>query len=251
MGLSPEASLWWLMAGLYLWDAAQWVPPGHVLLERRGWAGRGVWRARFAPSQWQWRRRELVWPAPLMPWRAVVILPLDLKAMGRPGPVQGEPRWPELPMGSGWPLGLLMLLLFAVLPAALWLDAPPRLLWTLLAEVYLCVLLGLVVLWAARPRLGLTHGDLFKIAAESLLCPPLALNALRKASLKAAVGVPPSVVWQELDGLDTEGMSEAQRALWQALCVRVAEALDWAPETGGEREQLLAAQRWLLAKEVA
>ena len=250
MGLTSELALLLLMAALYLWEGTHAMPAGRVLVERRGLAGRGVWRARFGAAQWQWRGRELVWPSLLMPWRPVMVLPLALSRIGQEArPADAE--WPELPVGTGLPFGLVMVLLFVGVPLGLWLHWPARLWGLLMAEVYLCMVLGYLGLWMSRDRLGLSGQQLLKLAAEGLLCPPMAVHGLRKACLLSPLSMPAAQVWLELEGLEVSQMDTGQLALWQDLRDRVAVALDWAPEHDAQRPGLLEARRWLDAKEGA
>ena len=143
-------------------------------------AGRRGWRVRFATDKLHVMGRGVFLPNPLLPHR-----PLFRLAWRFPTPRgQASPHWaarralfrPLAPAVWGMAAGLFVLLplgLFRLGDAAVLVAA---------LLFYMSLLVGLA--WCAfnRARLGLTPGRFAVLAFECLVCPPFALNLVRKIS---------------------------------------------------------------------
>lgn len=235
MGVIDTA--WWLLAGMvgfYLWDATQLLPPGQWLLL---WDGRR-WRAHWPSDQWRWLGQRIWLPAP---WRP------DIAALRvRWQPALGQAPEPQSIAALAaqlqairrlrWPVALLALLLPALV--ALLRYAPQREWWLLAALLLVYASAGWIAAWAwplARQH-GASRGQAAAQTAEYLLCPPMALNAVRHLSARLR--------WPPGDALDFAAQ-HLRAADWQALRYRLAQQVqdDMALLPDGD-ERLRRLQAW-------
>ncbi|MDG2526676.1 hypothetical protein P6166_15070 [Stenotrophomonas sp. HITSZ_GD] len=178
----------WLLAGIlafHLYDSALRVHVDELLAwpRRRGWAA-------TTGGEVQWRGGYLFVPSPWTPWRP--LLRLSWMREAAPSPAAALARVQALraalrPLQVG--VGMMALLLFGALPVLLlaWRHAVGLL--ALVGAVYLLSAAMVVYLVRRRDALGLSRGALWSIAADTLACPPFALNVVRKVSLRQALDV--------------------------------------------------------------
>lgn len=130
-----------------------------------------------------------------------------------------------------WCLWLLALF-FIGLPACLWLSGTNAALLAWLVAMYVSILAALGIAATQRRRLALTNRQLWSLARDALLCPPFALNLLRKISLEHGRRLDLRAVLS-----DTAGAG-ASVALAGVVHSRIATSLTFA-EVGGDQEGAL------------
>jgi len=167
-----QAALMVIAVGLYLYDSCLLLDANEGILVARG---RG-WAAKFA-SAIRIRGRELFVPGPLLPHRPMFRLAWNVEtdvetaAADQTWDRRREVFRPLMPLTWGMTLALFVLL--------------PLGLFSRLGEPMLLAALG----WVAykRAAFGLSGKQLGKLAFESLVCSPFALNLIRKISLATPV----------------------------------------------------------------
>lgn len=131
------------------------------------------------------------------------------------------------------PWSVLLLVLFVVaLPAALWMAGTHIALLAWLAATYATIVVALGVAVVQRRRLGVTNRQLWSLARDALLCPPFALNMMRKVSLEHSRGLDLRAVLSDAPDAD------ATVALARMVRARIATSLSFV-EAGGDREGAL------------
>jgi hypothetical protein len=167
----------------YLFDSLLMLYGNEVLVTATGRAG---WRC-AAGGDWLLAGRRPVLPNPLMPWRP------HWRLAWRGGGARSDSLRADVETMNGLraalrPLGVLVVLLqWLMLPGLaleLALLGTGGALLLLLAAIYALVLLTGVMVLMQRRRLGLTLGGALSLAFEGLLCPPFAINLVRKAGLR-------------------------------------------------------------------
>lgn len=88
-----------------------------------------------------------------------------------------------------WPARLIALLLFVVVPLALWVNAAPRLMLGLLVVLYASSSLSVAYVAFRRSALGLSRKDVVAIAFDVIACPPFAINLVRRVTLRCGLRV--------------------------------------------------------------
>lgn len=177
--------------------------------------------------------RLLFVPNPLAPHRP--LYRLSWLAAARPGSGGGAASlrrlaW-RLSILAPWSL-LLLVLFFVGLPACLWLAGTNAALLAWLAATYASILAALGVAVVQRRRLALTNRQLWSLARDALLCPPFALNLVRKISLEHSRRLDLRAVLS-----DTAGAG-ATADLARGVQSRIATSLTFA-EAGGDQEAAL------------
>lgn len=131
----------------------------------------------------QWRGRFLFLPNPLVPWR-----PLRRVSWMETPPRKGNPgrrlRRVALllrPMQLG--VAVQAVLLFLMLPLLLWRFPHPLAMLSLLAAIYATGMLLALALWRRRERLGLDVRTVMWLAIDCIVCPPHAINIVRRLGL--------------------------------------------------------------------
>lgn len=214
---------------MYLYDAALLLYHEEVAFEtrRRGTPVAGGLMLELGG-------RQLFLPNPLTPWRPLYRLGWTLQT--RPAPRRRGTASParlavRLSVLVPW-VGLLSALFAVGLPACLWPGHGAEALLGWMAATYATILATLGVAYAHRRRLGLTGGQIGALARDALLCPPFALNLLRKVSLEQGRGLDLRIV------LAGSPASHATTVLARAVQARIVTSLTFA-QPGGEEEQAL------------
>lgn len=171
-----------LAVGLYLFDSAQLLYADEGVLAA---AGRGRWRLGFG-SAVLILGRGLYLPALLAPHRPTFRLRWGVpRREGASAPGDWTDRRhllaPLAPLVWGAALGL-----FVLLPLGLYTRLGDAALIGALALTYASILAAIVWLVRARRRAGLAWLRVARLAFESLVCPPLAINLVRKLSAEPA-----------------------------------------------------------------
>ncbi|RGE47071.1 hypothetical protein DZC30_01355 [Comamonas testosteroni] len=168
----------------YLYDAALLLKPEEGLLRRS--SRRHRWLGLLASRGFELRQNWLLWPPIFLPHQPIYRLRWNAAQISLPGDAQAAQTLND--HASSFraftlPLYLLAALLFIALPVSLLVLHSELAQLISLALIYLCTAsLSLLALRHAR------HGHSPKAVARStalqiLLCPPFALNVVRKLSL--------------------------------------------------------------------
>lgn len=237
-----EATLMGLALALYLQDTVQLLGPDEFMLVR-SWRGR--WTPRFGAMDWTIGGREPWVPALLAPWQPARRVRWDPE-LGLAGTVSspaGAPAdlGPALRRAPGVMALVLLLLVFVALPACLLGHPGWRVTLAVAVAIYLSAAGVMALLARDRARLGLARGEFARLCIEGLACPPYAIGAVRKASLRASG---PEVTLAGVAAALPEG--EARAAFLKALAARVDRQIE-AEREGSERMARLRAARATLA----
>lgn len=199
-----------LAAGIvafYLQDATLLLHFDEIVFTRT----RAGWRA--SAGGLQWGGRFLFVANPLTPARPLLRgswLSADTGAASAPEVPSFAPLRP-----FGWLAGLLWLQQLLVLPVLLLAYPHPLALLAAFALVYATVLLLAAMLWRRRAHLALDRRACGALALECLLCPPHAINIVRKLGLRR--GMPGDALAFAAQVLDADAM----RALGQPVTARL------------------------------
>jgi len=156
-------------AAFYLYDCCLLLFADEVISH---WNG-AAW-TRALPTDIVIARRRLWVLNPLRPDRPAHRGPGDATAPSPPGELRAL-------QVTAW---LLLVLLAVALPVvSIGLGAGPALL-GVFGLFYATVLLLLTLTWLRRAALGLTTRAYLALAADCLLCPPFAINAVRRITLR-------------------------------------------------------------------
>jgi hypothetical protein len=179
-----EVLLLALFVALYLFDSALLLHSNEALLLQ---AGGDRWLAGFGSSKLMLRGLELYLPNPLLPTRPIYRLSWQFEGAQsiRPSASQVVREKPQQA------LALLIWnhfwLSFIVLPLALFTQMGDMAVLFAFALIYAnVVLIALALCWRRR-ALGLSLKDLASIVFEMAMCPPFALNLIRRLSLRVRV----------------------------------------------------------------
>ena len=164
----------------WLFDSLLMLYGNEALLLASGKTG---WRL-IAGSNWLVAGRRLALPNPLTPWQPAWRLVHRAAPAGQC--VQLAPlhalRTAVRPLG--WLVTLLQWVMVPGLALELALFGTGRMLLVLLVVIYALVLASGVLVIAGRGRLQLSRAAAWTLACESLLCPPFAINLVRKLGLR-------------------------------------------------------------------
>jgi len=177
MTFSAESELMLAALALYLYDSLLMLSSNEAVLVR-GWRGR--WHAGFGAQHWRLAGKEPYLPNPLLPHRAHFRLAWHWDRLPTADATSRQLQAPKGLTYLAVPVYLSALGLFVVLPLGLFsrLGLPIAVL--ALALMYLCNIANLLIAFWLRQRLGIPSRLLARIAFECLVCPPYALNLVRR-----------------------------------------------------------------------
>ena len=229
-----EVALMLLVLGLYLYDSLLLLASNEAVLFQ-GWRGR--WHAAFGADGWRLGMREPLLPNPLTPhrplyrlrWRFDAPNEASADATARLVPV-------ELLRLTPFVLGL-WLALFVLLPASLFFPAIGVSIGAAVAFAYLNIVAALLTLAALRAKLGLAASRFAALAIECLLCPPFAINLVRKLAAPTPSRENFLVASERLLG------GEALAQVHAACARRLDEQIDLEAEASPRMACLLATRR--------
>jgi len=222
------------IVSFYLIDSAMLLYANELLLVET----RGTWT--FAVPRFEVLGKRAYLPNPLLPdavpWR---IFWSPTHFVARPDrPDALEPYFQALLPMRYLSVGLLMLLIVAA-PMALLIAGPrDEVLW-LFAAIY-CLIIGMLVqLYRKREVLGVSSMAFLKLAFDSLICPPLAVNLVRKVGLTRQIPGDPIAYSRELFDDATF------RQLVEAVCRQVDEQSTLEDEETPQHESLIDYRTYL------
>lgn len=178
MRASDEAWLMLLAAALYLVDSF-WLLASNEAVLFRGWRGR--WQAGFGVMRWRLGAREPYLPNPFMPhrpqfrlvWRVDGVGPLDKNT---PPALQLPPeltRFAPFVCSAG-------VVLFVLLPLGLFAKLGTGFTLAVIVLLYTINSAALLQLWLLRGHLKLSKPQAAQLVFECLVCPPFAINLVRR-----------------------------------------------------------------------
>lgn len=165
----------------YLADSMLLLHPDEAVLQQTS-------RLRFLPS-FGWLRfslagREPWLPNPFTPHRPVLRLRWTMAEIGRSPCDAAVPETLHALAPGIW---IVWLALFVGAPSVLLLHLGMDAALAVAAIAYAAIVAVLVAVWLRRESLGLAPRVFVRIAYESLICAPLALNLVRRLSLRISV----------------------------------------------------------------
>ena len=250
MSLSAEAWLVLLALAIYVYDAALLLNSNEFVGVR---VGRNGWRCRFGANGWKLNGREPWWPNLLMPWREAVLVHWSFEEVPHEAiePEEGARAdgMHELaaPAAIVKPstktcVATLLALIFLALPFCLFVYSALWLTVCVAGLIYGLAILIMILLHSQRIEIGLKKERFWKLCVECVACPPLAINAIRKATLGVDATTSAAVFAEWIS-------DEAElREMKHQMVVRVREQMDFEAE-GSERMTRLAAVAVALAPE--
>jgi hypothetical protein len=176
--ISDELTLMLVMAGLYLYDSVLMLAINEAPLIQ---AGRQRWSVAFGIGHYRLAGREPFLPNPFTPHRRLYRMAWAVDTVGEPDAVflaslDNGVRF----RGLGWCVCIMAVALFVLLPIGLFSRLGHGFALLAIALFYLSALLALVRLSLGRRAFGISAGAVASIAVQSLICPPFAINLVRK-----------------------------------------------------------------------
>lgn len=232
MILATESQLMLLAAAIYVVDCSRLLHANEGILVRR----RSGWIARFGSRRLRLAGKDIYVAHLLAPHRRMHRLAWDFEAPGA--------RTASSPLREGRELGVLALpvwtvfvALFVILPFALFGRAGSAATLLAVVMVYASVLSLVALLVLYRKDWGLSPRQAALLAFECVVCPPLAINTVRKISLATPCDESLVTAARRLLG------DPAERAAFEAECrARVDEEIEMEDEGSARMSRLLAAR---------
>lgn len=173
-----------LAVGLYLYDSALLLYSNEALLIPSGKDG---WIARFGSNKTTFKGKQLFVPNPFWPTQPLFRLVWGYEDVAS---CSIAATWDEkrrasirlVPMVWG-----LFMCTFILLPVTLFGRLGDLMILLVFVLVYLNILLVILFLWLDRSKFNLTLHGFASIAFDFLICPPFALNIVRRLSLSVQV----------------------------------------------------------------
>ena len=236
MTLSDECLLVSLILGLYLVDSANLLHLNEGVLV----AGRSKWSVFLGMEKLQLRGRYVYVPSLLSLHKPAFRLAWDIEA----SPPRGtDPNWTRRreQLNDFAPFVYASaIVLLGLLPLTVTLRLGDEILLLVLLLLYANLLACVTLIWIVRIPLQVAVFRAFTLSVECLICPPNALNIVRKLSLES----PP----------EADLVNAASALLtpedWSQLRARLLYRLDeviLGEELGSERFKRLEKRRWSVA----
>lgn len=168
-----------LFASLYVYDSALLLYCNEALLIPNGRSG---WSTRFGSTNFTLKGKELCVPNPFLPAQVLLRLTWDaggLKSASIDRLIAARSAFTKF-VPLVWSLALVT---FVLLPFSLFGKQGEFFILLSFILIYTNVLVIVLFLWLDRHGLGLTGKKFALVALDILICPPFALNIIRKLSL--------------------------------------------------------------------
>jgi hypothetical protein len=226
--LGAESALVLLAWALYLFDSVRLLASNEAIFYSKG---KG-WGTAFGALHWKIRGKEPYLPNPLTPHRQVFCLRWDVVRLGKSTQLALRP---ELRIYAPFVL-ISALCLLVLMPLGFATRAGSPLVIAALVVMYLSNALALLVLARRRATMGLSRSQYMALAVECLVCPPFAINLIRR--LCALQPFSDDFVAASIRFLPVADLVEVN-----AQCLlRLNELIDCEEETGDHMAHLLAAR---------
>lgn len=178
--ISAELQLIFLLIGLYLYECSILVYTNQAIVTR---GRKGLWRISFGSDRWVYQGKELYFLNPLTPFRAAYLLSWN---MDRPTELtSAKITWAD----SSYTHYIMLIAIsgagtFLVFPYVLYFVPVDSNVIGALTTIYIPLIYISLAIYTERDSLNLTKKVALALIAEYLLCPPLAINVIRRISLK-------------------------------------------------------------------
>lgn len=179
MMFTPEWQLLALALGLHLQDAILLLYANEGIL---ACSLAGTWSLRLGSPQARLFGRELLLPHLLLVHRPLYRLQWNFEQAPRGDIAAWQPRT-ELLRPVGFVVMAIGVVQFLVFPLVLLVYLTDLALLLTIGGLYLCILLGLVLVGRSREALGMSQRQYWGLCFECVICPPIAVNLVRKVSL--------------------------------------------------------------------
>jgi hypothetical protein len=232
---SPELLLVLAAALFYLYDSSIVVYGNEGLLSS---GGRKIWKISFQPNGLFLFGRVLVCPNPLFAHRPIFRLYWLSNSVDLVDDVDWVSEMKQY--GALTPLVYSSAVsIFVVLPSVLYLSPSIGYLLLTAGCIYLSSIVTATVVVRRSKTLGLSRVQAWSLAAECVMCPPIAINVIRRLSLAQRSG----------SSLPAAGLKMLSEEDWQQLKTRLLRQLDLDLElTQSDMDrQVLTVQRHKLA----
>jgi hypothetical protein len=236
---SDEAWLMLLAAALYLYDSF-WLLGSNEAVLRRAWRGR--WQAGFGALRWRLGAREPYLPNPFTPHRPQFRLAWRFDGGAARAKTSSLLLVPaELSGFAPFVCGAAVAL-FVLLPLGLFTRLGTPFTLVAIALLYTLNIASLLRLWLLRRGLKISNRQVSQIAFECLVCPPFAINLVRRLCAR----------WQHAEDFvsaATRLLQPAELAEAHAQCLlRVDEQIESEPESSPRLAALQAARSRFLPR---
>lgn len=206
MTVNDAVKLVAVMVGLYLFDSTLLLYANEAIIS----PARKKWRVRFGTDNFSIAGRAVFLPNLLLVHRPLFRLAW-YRDQGGQQPSQDLPALAERLLKLAPFVYASALAQFALLPFVLFFSFNTQNLLIAGASIYACVGLAIAAIVLEKDHFGLTGKQLGSLAAECLLCPPIAINLIRRISLSHAVDDDLSVIAKAL--LDEGGWDTLSRQM--------------------------------------
>ena len=252
--LSAELGLMLLVAGLYLYESSVLLYCNQAVLSP---IRANDWRVQFGLKHLNIRGKELCFAQLLMPWRPLFVLTWRFEGRAsskqETGPQTEQPEaaarapWQPPPAASYQILipivWWLSIATFIVLPLGLFTSLGDMAVLYAAGMLYIGILVLLLALWRYRNHFQLSKKDLFSLGFEFVICPPFALNVIRRLSLKIKIE-------DDLEPI-AHGLQSPQA--WQLtrdlMLERLDDQIDYEPQDSARYASLVSHRQQLQAQE--
>jgi hypothetical protein len=207
-----------IYVGLYLYDSALLMYANEAILIP---IGKDSWSVAFGSNKTTLKGKEVYLPNPILPTQLLFRLSWKFEKNASHSIDDWTIRRDSL-KEFGPAVWSLFALIFGFLPYALFSRQGDLFILLAFASIYINVVLITLLLWIKRKKNELTIKDFIGIAIDLIICPPFALNIIRRLSLRIPV---------------TEDLVSAAQRLqtsesWEKTKVELLTRLD--DEIGGE-----------------
>lgn len=244
MSLSVELQLLTLAFGLYVFDSMLLLFPNEGVLTS---VGKARWRVTFGSDKTKVRGKEILFPNLLLPHRPIFKLSWDCE-----GPTEQVPTiafdWgaqKDLFKDLMMPVYGIAIAQFIVFPYVILFFLTDISIITSLAYLYGSILIALVLVYRKREIFHLSKRKFLSLGFECLVCPPVAVNLIRKLSL-GFPGLKQDLLLVSRNLLEADDWNTTK----DKFISRLAEEIDFEDENTPRFEKLIA-NRDMLSKEVS
>ncbi len=178
-----EGLLLGVYIGLYLYDSASLLYANEVMLIPL-W--KGSWIAGFGSKRTTIKGRELFIPNPFFPSRPQ----FRVAWRYRPSMYDRSQSWEEFQnhLHAFVPFVLaLFISSFVLLPIALFGMGGDQIILMTFSLIYINVILIVSLMWSKREEIGMKNNEFISTAFDFFICPPFALNVVRRLSGRTIV----------------------------------------------------------------
>jgi len=212
--IGPNAELQLLLAAVffYLYDASVLLHPDEGLLSPSG--GRS-WAFVYRPNSVALRGRLVHVPNPLLPHRPVYRVAWSAEAVSFADSVDWDERRVRYSVLIPF-VYLAALSIFVLLPACLFWGRSDEQVLAVAALIYANSIAAAIAVVRCRNALGLTRRRAWTTGIECVLCPPFAVNLIRRLSIHERIATSIPAVGTTL--LDAAG--------WEALKAKLVASQD-------------------------